>query len=173
MITTMRGCVAHSDLWPWPISLRSFGRDLENLVRSIASTVPDGLFLYFYISFYNHYIPNHFYLLVYIISLLGFLCVVHLVQYIILIPPARVFSPNNEVFGGYIGFSPSVCPSVCPSVRPSVRLSRLLCLLCNIYSSGWILTILATNDHYYEGGVAHSDLCLTLTYIFKVIRSAL
>ena len=45
----------------------------------------------------------------------------------------------------YIGFTPSVCLSV----RPSVRLSRLPCQLCNIYSSGWILSILATNDHYY------------------------
>ena len=46
MITTMRGCVAHSDLWPWPISSRSFGRDLENRVRSVTSTVLDGFFLY-------------------------------------------------------------------------------------------------------------------------------
>ena len=37
------------------------------------------------------------------------------------------------------------------SVRPSVRLSRLPCPLCNIYSSGWILSILATNDNYHEG----------------------
>ena len=37
-----------------------------------------------------------------------------------------------------------------PSVRPSVRPSRLPCPLCNIYSSGWILSILATNDHYHE-----------------------
>ena len=36
------------------------------------------------------------------------------------------------------------------SVRPSVRLCRLPCPLCNIYSSGWILSILATNDHYHE-----------------------
>ena len=36
--------------------------------------------------------------------------------------------------------------SLCPSVRPS----RLPCPLCNIYSSGWILSILATNDHYHE-----------------------
>ena len=28
----------------------------------------------------------------------------------------------------------------------SVRPSRMLCLLCNIYSSGWILSILGTND---------------------------
>ena len=42
----MRGCVAHHDLWPWPISLRSFGLDLENRVRSVASTVLDGFFLY-------------------------------------------------------------------------------------------------------------------------------
>ena len=46
MITTMRGCVAHHDLWPWPISSRSFGLDLENRVRSVASTVLNGLFLY-------------------------------------------------------------------------------------------------------------------------------
>ena len=46
MITTMRGCVTHNDLWPWPISSRSFGLDLENRVRSVASTVQDGFFLY-------------------------------------------------------------------------------------------------------------------------------
>ena len=46
MITTVRGCVVHHDLWPWPISSRSFGLDLENCVRSVASTVLDGFFLY-------------------------------------------------------------------------------------------------------------------------------
>ena len=46
MITTMRGCVAPNDLWPWPISSRSFGLDLENRVRSVAFTVLDGYFLY-------------------------------------------------------------------------------------------------------------------------------
>ena len=58
--------------------------------------------------------------------------------------------------------------SVRPSVRPSVRLSRLPCPLCNIYSSGWILSILATNDHYHER-VCRTQWPLTLTYIFKVI----
>ena len=46
MITSMRRCVACDDLWPWPISSRSFGLDLENRVRSVASTVLDGFFLY-------------------------------------------------------------------------------------------------------------------------------
>ena len=46
MINSMRGCVACDDPWPWPISSRSFGLDLENRVRSVASTVPDGFFLY-------------------------------------------------------------------------------------------------------------------------------
>ena len=59
--------------------------------------------------------------------------------------------------------------SVRPSVRLSVRLSRLLCPLCNIYSSGWILSILATNDHYH-GKVCRTQWPLTLTYTFKVIR---
>ena len=63
----------------------------------------------------------------------------------------------------------SVRLSVRLSVRPSVRLSRLPCPLCNIYSSGWILSILATNDHYHER-VCRTQWPLTLTYIFKVIR---
>ena len=46
MISSMRGCVAYNDLWPWPISSRSFGLGLENSVRSVASTVHDGFFPY-------------------------------------------------------------------------------------------------------------------------------
>ena len=46
MITSMRGCVVYNDLWPWPISSRSFGLGLENRVRSVASTVLDGFFPY-------------------------------------------------------------------------------------------------------------------------------
>ena len=46
LITSMRGCVAYNDLWPWPISSRSFGLGLENRVHSVASTVPDGFFPY-------------------------------------------------------------------------------------------------------------------------------
>ena len=61
-----------------------------------------------------------------------------------------------------------VGPSVRLSVRPSVRPSRLPCPLCNIYSSGWILSILATNYHYHER-VCRTQWPLTLTYIFKVI----
>ena len=43
MINSMRGCVAS---WPWPISSMSLGLDLENRVRSVASTILDGFFLY-------------------------------------------------------------------------------------------------------------------------------
>ena len=46
MITSMRGCVAYDDLWPWPISSRSFGLGLENHVHFVASTVLDGFFPY-------------------------------------------------------------------------------------------------------------------------------
>ena len=46
MITNIRGYVAYSDLWPWPISSRSFGLGLENRVRSVASAVLDGFFPY-------------------------------------------------------------------------------------------------------------------------------
>ena len=78
---------------------------------------------------------------------------------------APLYPPNNEVVGWYIGFTPSVRLSVRPSVRPS----RLPCPLCNIYSSGWILSILATNDHCHDR-VCRTQWPLTLTYIFKVIR---
>ena len=47
MIKCMRGCVTCDDPWPWPISSRSFSLDLRNRVRSVASTVLDGLSLYF------------------------------------------------------------------------------------------------------------------------------
>ena len=46
IINSMRGCVAYTDLWPWPISSRSFGLGLENRARSVASTVLDGFFPY-------------------------------------------------------------------------------------------------------------------------------
>ena len=46
MINSMRGCVACDDPWPWPISSRSFGLDLENRVRSVTFSVLDRLFPY-------------------------------------------------------------------------------------------------------------------------------
>ena len=46
MITSMRGCVAYNDLWPWPISSWSFGFGLENRVCFVSSTVQDGVFPY-------------------------------------------------------------------------------------------------------------------------------
>ena len=39
-------CVAYNDLWPWPISSRSFGLGFENRAYSVASTVLDGFFPY-------------------------------------------------------------------------------------------------------------------------------
>ena len=41
MIIGMRGCVAYNDLWPWPISSRSFGLGLENHVRAVASSAAE------------------------------------------------------------------------------------------------------------------------------------
>ena len=76
---------------------------------------------------------------------------------------------TTKLLGGYTGFTPSVRPSVRPSVCPSVRPSRMPCPLCIIYSYGWILFILGTNDHYHER-VCRAPWPLTLTYIFKVVR---
>ena len=46
MISSMRRCVAYDDLWPWPISWRSFDLDFENRVRSVTFSVLDRLFPY-------------------------------------------------------------------------------------------------------------------------------
>ena len=76
---------------------------------------------------------------------------------------------TTKLLGGIlVSLRPSVRLSVCPSVRPSVRPSRMPCPLCIIYSYGWILFILGTNDHYHER-VCRAPWPLTLTYIFKVI----
>ena len=75
---------------------------------------------------------------------------------------------TTKLLGGVYWFH-SVRPSVRLSVRPSVRPSRMPCPLCIIYSYGWILFILGTNDHYHER-VCRAPWPLTLTYIFKVIR---
>ena len=48
MITSIRRCVACADLWPWPISSRSFDLDFENRVRSVTLSVLDRLFHYHY-----------------------------------------------------------------------------------------------------------------------------
>ena len=42
----MRRCVACDDLWPWPISSRSFDLEFENRVRSVTFSVLDRLFPY-------------------------------------------------------------------------------------------------------------------------------
>ena len=90
-----------------------------------------------------------------------------------------VLNPRYDIFyytprttkllgvGGVYWFH-SVRPSVRLSVRPSVRPSRMPCPLCIIYSYGWILFILGTNDHYHKR-VCRAPWPLTLTYIFKVI----
>ena len=55
MITTMRGCVVHNELWPWSISSRSFRHDFaikllkyvtSCRVRSTVHTVLHGFFQY-------------------------------------------------------------------------------------------------------------------------------
>ena len=51
MITSMRRCVACDDLWPWPISSRSFDLDFENRVRSIMFSVLDWLFFWLGIQY--------------------------------------------------------------------------------------------------------------------------
>ena len=79
-------------------------------------------------------------------------------------------SPTNQIPAFIIPPAQRSCWGVYwfHSVRPSVRPSHMPCPLGNIYSSGWILSILGTNNHYHER-VCRAPWPLTLTYIFKVI----
>ena len=51
-------------------------------------------------------------------------------------------------------------------------LSRMPCPLCNVYSSGWIISILGTHDHCHEM-VCRAQWRLTLIQMFKVIQALL
>ena len=52
----------------------------------------------------------------------------------------------------------------------SLRPSCMLYPLCNVYSSGWIHSMLGKNDQYHDR-VGCAQWPLTLTYIFKVIQA--
>ena len=111
--------------------------------------------IYIYIYIYIHMPANACYY-VYMIICMFFMCAHFMYADLMMF----FIPPEQRSCWGHIGFT--------PSVRPSVRLSRLPCPLCNIYSSGWILSILATNDHYHKR-VCRTQWPLTLTYIVKVI----
>ena len=99
MITSMRGCVAYNDLWPWPLSSRSFGLGLENCVRSVPSTVHDGFFPYFEQM---------------ITSMRR--CVACDDLWTWPISSRSLYPRPTKLEGGYTGFTLSVRLSVCPSV---------------------------------------------------------
>ena len=50
-MTSMRRSVACDDLWPWPLSSRSFDLDFENRVRSVTFSVLDQLFFWLGIQY--------------------------------------------------------------------------------------------------------------------------
>ena len=118
MITSMRGCVVHKDLWPWPISSRSFRHDLAiKLLKygtschvcSTECTVLDGFFAF---------------LAQMITSIRG--CVAW-----------------NDLWPWPI--SSWLFSHDCNKTAKIWHILR--CLLCSMYSSGWILYLFGTNDH--------------------------
>ena len=172
MITTMRGCVAHHDLWPWPISSRSFGLDLENRVRSVASTVLDGFFLYWaqMITIIRRCVAC------YIFSESGNLKFWQIFKTFWPWP----WKKKSTILDGFFPYLAQMITSMrgCvayndlwpwPISSRSFGLDLENRVLCSIYSSWWILSIFGTNDHQHEK-MCRTWWPLTLTYIFKVIR---
>ena len=151
MITSMRRCVACDDLWPWPISLRSFDLDLENHVRSVTFSVLDRLFLYL-----SQIITN----------IRG--CVACKVYNNILklkfFANFSNFSPftlkeKSTILLAFFPYLEQIIISIrgcvaCNELWPLTYIFKVIwpwpwksCPLCNVYSSGWILSIFGTNDH--------------------------
>ena len=139
MITGIRECVAYNDLWPWPISSRSFGLGLENRVRSVASTVLDGFFPY---------------LIQMITSMRRCVACDDLWPWPI---PSRSFDLDFEnrvrsvastVLDGFFPHLVQMITSMrrCVACRPWLWKS---CLFCNVFSSRSIISIFATNNDYH------------------------
>ena len=151
MIATMRGCVALNDLWPWHVSSRSFGLDLENRVRSVAPTVLDGFFLYLaqMITISRGCAVCYFFSESENLNFLQIL---------------EIFWPwpwkkKSTVLDGFLPYLAQMITSMRGCVAyddlwPWPISSRSFglglgrsCPLCSIYSSWWILSIFDTNDH--------------------------
>ena len=151
MITSMRECVAYNDLWPWPISSRSFGLGLENRVRSVVSTVLDGFFPY---------------LLQMITSMRRCVACDDLWPWLIssrsfdLDLENRVRSVASTVLDGFFLYLVQMITVIrgCVACYVFIRIWKFwflanfknfsaLTLKKKIYSSRWILSIFSTNDH--------------------------
>ena len=150
MITTMRRCVALNDLWPWPISSRSFGLDLENRVRSVAFTVLDGFFLYLaqmitiirecvvcYVFFKNLkiWIFSKF------LKFFGLDLEKKNLQF--LMDSFHIWHKWSLVWKDVLHIWPLTLTYIFKVIWPWPWKS---CPLCSIYSSWWILSIFDTND---------------------------
>ena len=152
MITTMRRCVTHNDLWPWPISSRSFGLDLENRVRSVVFTDLDGFFLYlaqmitiirggvacdvcFLRIWKLEFLANFW-----IFLALTLKKKIYSSRWILSIFDKMITSMRGCVAYNDLWPWPISSRSFWPWPSKS-------CPLCSIYSSWWILSIFDTNDH--------------------------
>ena len=150
MITTMRGCVAHNDLWPWPVSSRSFGLDLENRVRSVAFTVLDGFFLYLVqmITIIRGCVACYIFIRVWKFEFLA-----NFWNFL-----ALTLKKKSTVLDGFFPYLIQMITSMRGCVTYNDlwpwRIFKVIwpwpwksCPLCSIYSSWWILSIFDTNDH--------------------------
>ena len=172
-IISKRRCVAYNDLWPWPISSRSFGLGLENRVRSVASTVLDGFFPY---------------LIQMITSMRRCVACDDLWPWPIssrsfgLEFENRVRSVTFSVLDRLFPYLPQIITTIkgcvaCYVYKKKIQNSKFSQIFLifwlspwkKIYNSACILSIFGTNHHYHQR-VCRMQWPLTLTDIFKVIR---
>ena len=118
IITSMRGCATHNDLWPWPIFSRSFRHDFAMKllkygtycgVHSTACTLLDGIFPY----------------------------------WAQMITSIRGCATYNDLWPW-----PRSSKSFSHDCNKTAKIWHILsCPLYSMYSSGWILSVFGTDDH--------------------------
>ena len=150
--------------WPWPISSMSSDLDLENRVRSVASTVLDGFFLYMaqMITIIRGCVVCYFFLILKI-CFFEFLAIFEKFSTLKKViwhwpwkscPLCSIYSSwwILSIFSTNDHWHEKVCRMWWPwtltyifkVIRPWLRKS---CPLCNVFSSRSIVSIFVTNNH--------------------------
>ena len=149
MITSMR-CVVCDDLWPWPISSRSFDLDSENRVCSVASTVLEGFLLYLaqMITIIRGCVACYFFFsksrkFEFLAKFFG-LDLQKKLQF--LMDSFHIYHKWSPVWGVCCIWWPLTLTYIFKVIRPWVRKS---CPLFNVFSSSLIISIFASNNHYH------------------------
>ena len=160
MVTSMRRCVVCDDLWPWPISSRSFDLDFESCVGSVMFSVLDRLFPYLpqiittIRGCVTCWVYNKFLKFQFVTNFSHFLAFTLKQKSTILLEFFHIWHKSSLASKGVLHVMPFNLDLYLQG--HSIFWLWKSCPLCNVFSSGSIISIFATNNHY------HQKLCRVL-----------